>query len=126
MEQKTIIKKTSSTHRNTGQRVICRYDADGYFYPGTLQKGQDGRSIILFDMDIEQEAIGHILLPLNNLQNQTNLFLNDRVLVRQMREMEEYWSPGLVLSLPSPFTLPANLYMIQVHDPLPKQVGIEQ
>jgi len=77
-------------------------------------------------MDIEQEAIGHILLPINSLQNETNLFLNDCVLVRQMREMEEYWAPGLVLSLPSPFTLPANLYMIQVYDPLPKQVGIEQ
>ncbi len=76
-------------------------------------------------MDIEQEAFGHIFLPINDSQNQTNLFLNDCVLVRQMRETEEYWAPGLVMSLPSPFTLPSNLYMIQVYDPVPKQVGIE-
>ena len=126
VEQKPVVKRNPSININTGQRIICRYDADGYFYSGTLQKNHDGRSIVLFDMDIEQEAIGHILLPANNSSTLTNLCQNDCVLVRQMRETEEYWAPGLVLCLPSPFALPPNLYMMQVHDPVPKQVGIEE
>ncbi len=120
-EQNPIIKQKSFTNRHLGQRVVCRYDGDGYFYPGTVQKTRDGRSIVLFDMDIEQGTIGHVLLPIN-LNNQLNLFLQDCVLVRQLRETEEYWAPGLVLALPSPFALPPNLYRIQIYDPLAKKV----
>jgi len=76
-------------------------------------------------MDIEQEIIGHAILPLN-LNNQLNLFLQDCVLIRQLRETEEYWAPGLVLALPSPFALPPNLYKIQIYDPFPKYVRIEE
>jgi len=72
-------------------------------------------------MDIEQEIIGHIILPFH-FNNQLNLFLQDCVLVRQLRETEEYWTPGLVLSLPSAFALPPNLYKIKIYDPLPRQV----
>jgi hypothetical protein len=126
LQPKPIIKGHSPTIRKIGQRVICRYDGDGYFYFGTIQKNQYGRLIVLFDMDIEQEIIGHVLLPINS-NNQLNLFLQDCVLARQLREeTEEYWAPGLVLCLPSPFALPPNLYKIQIFDPLPKQVRIEK
>jgi hypothetical protein len=80
--------------------------------------------IVLFDMEIEQRTIGHVILPMN-LNNQLNLFLQDCVLVRQLREMEEYWAPGVVLCLPSPFALPPNLYKIQVYDPFSRQVGLD-
>ena len=73
-------------------------------------------------MDIEQEAIGHTLLPINNSNMQTNLFLNDCVFARQMRDTEEYWAPGLVVCLPLPFALPTDLYTIQIYNPVPKQV----
>jgi hypothetical protein len=75
-------------------------------------------------MEIEQDLAGHTLLSLNSANNQLNLFLNDCVLVRQMRETEEYWVPGLVLCLPSPFILPANLYTVHTYDPLARKVGI--
>ncbi len=120
-----IPKKKPSTSRKIGQQVLCRYDGDGYFYTGTIQKNDDDRLIILFDMDIEQEIIGHAILPLNS-NNQLNLFLQDCVLIRQLRETEEYWAPGLVLALPSPFALPPNLYKIQIYDPIPKYVRIEE
>jgi hypothetical protein len=76
-------------------------------------------------MDIEQETIGHVLIPANS-NNQLNLFVEDCVLIRQLRETEEYWAPGLVLALPSPFALPPNLYRIRIYDPLPKKVRIEE
>jgi hypothetical protein len=76
-------------------------------------------------MDIEQEAIGHVILTTNNANNQINLFVNDCVLARQMRDNEEYWSPGLVGCLPLPFATSANVYMIQIYNPAPKQVEIE-
>ncbi|CAF4637302.1 unnamed protein product, partial [Rotaria sp. Silwood2] len=116
----------SSMNRSIGQRVMCRYDGDGYFYTGTIQKNQDGRTIVLFDMDIEQETSGHTLLPINNSNSQLSLFVHDYVLVRQIKETEEYWAPGLVLCLPSLYVLPSNLYMIQIYDPSSKQVGIQR
>ncbi len=72
-------------------------------------------------MDIEQQILGHVLLSIN-FNNQLSLFLQDCVLVRQLRETEEYWTPGLVLSLPSSFSLSENLYKIQIYDPFLKQV----
>jgi hypothetical protein len=116
-------RKSSSIHRRLGQRVLCRYDGDGYYYPGSIQKNQKNQWIVLFDMEIEQKITGHVILPINS-NNQLNLFLQDCVLVRQLRETEEYWAPGLVLCLPSPFALPGNLYKIQIYDPLSKQVGL--
>ncbi|CAF2488414.1 unnamed protein product [Rotaria sp. Silwood2] len=126
VEQKQIVKRKSSMNRSIGQRVMCRYDGDGYFYTGTIQKNQDGRTIVLFDMDIEQETSGHTLLPINNSNSQLSLFVHDYVLVRQIKETEEYWAPGLVLCLPSLYVLPSNLYMIQIYDPSSKQVGIQR
>ncbi|CAF0922263.1 unnamed protein product [Rotaria sordida] len=126
LEQKQIIKRKSSMNQSIGKRVICRYDGDGYFYTGTIQKNQDGRIVVLFDMDIEQEASGHTLLPLNNSNSQLILFLLDYVLVRQIKEMEEYWVPGVVSCLPSSYVLPSNLYMIQIYDPNPKQIYVHR
>jgi hypothetical protein len=77
-------------------------------------------------MEIEQESIGHTLLPINSSNSQLSLFLNDCVLARQMKETEEYWVPGLVLCVPSPFNVPANLYTIQIFDPTARKVGIER
>jgi hypothetical protein len=90
---------------------------------GTLNKLSDGYLMVLFDMEVEQEALGHVLLPTSNLASQSSLFLNDCVLVRQMRHNEEFWAPGLVTGLPTTFTLPANVYMIQVYDPTPREVS---
>ena len=81
--------------------------------------------MVLFDMDIQQEAIGHILWPKNHSNNYSTLFLNDCVLVHQMRGDEEYWTPGLVMGLPGAFALPSNTYMIQAHDPMSKHVRIK-
>ncbi|CAF1389296.1 unnamed protein product [Adineta ricciae] len=122
VEQHPVVKVKPANHRHIGQRVLCRYDPDGYFYSGTLRSGLDGRLMVLFDMDIEQEAIGHILWPTNHSNNYSTLFLNDCVLVRQMRGDEEYWTPGLVMGLPGVFALPSNTYMIQAHDPMSKHI----
>jgi hypothetical protein len=32
------IKKKPSIERSFGQRVICRFDDDGFFYPGIISK----------------------------------------------------------------------------------------
>ncbi|CAF3336880.1 unnamed protein product [Rotaria sp. Silwood1] len=125
-EKKQIVKRKSTINRSIGQRVLCRYDGDGYFYMGTIQKNQDDRTVVLFDMDIEQEASGHTLLPVNISNSQLSLFQHDYVLVRQSKETEEYWAPGLVLCLPSPYGLPSNLYMIQIYDPTPKQIYVHR
>ena len=107
-----------------GQRIICRYDGDGYFYPGTIRTNQDGQTIVIFDMDIEQEAIGHTLLSMNNSNSLLSLHIHDCVLVRQMRETEEYWVPGLVLCRLPPCCSPDHLYKIEVYDRFPRQVGL--
>ncbi len=89
-----------------------------------VQKNPDGRSIVRFDMGIEQEAIGHIILPTNGAIAQPNLFVNDCVLVRQMNEHKEFWAPGIVSVLPSPASRPPPLYMVQIYTPSPHQVEI--
>jgi hypothetical protein len=68
-------------------------------------------------MGIEQEAIGHILLPTNGAIAQPNLFVNDYVLARQMTANEEFWAPGIVAVLPSPTAQPPPLYMVQIYTP---------
>ena len=68
-------------------------------------------------MGIEQEAIGHILLPTNGAIAQPNLFVNDYVLVRQMTANEEFWAPGFVAVLPSPAAQSPLLYMTQIYTP---------
>ena len=130
-------KRKPSATRSFGQRVVCRFDDDGFFYPGnysleysksicleigTTQKDHDGRSIVHFDMGIEQEAIGHILLPTNGAIAQPNLFVKDCVLVRQMNVHREFWAPGIVVVLPSPVARPPPLYMVQIYTPSPHQV----
>lgn len=121
---RTVAKRSSSSvPRKFGQRVLCRYDGDGYYYSGTVQRSATNKSIVLFDMDIEQETFGHVLIPMN-LNNLSNLFLQDCVLVQQSRATGEYWAPGLVLCLPAPFVLPGNLYKIQVFDPFARQVSL--
>lgn len=34
IEEKPKLKRKPSADRNFGQRVICRFDDDGFFYPG--------------------------------------------------------------------------------------------
>ncbi|CAF3923286.1 unnamed protein product [Rotaria sp. Silwood2] len=116
-EQKPKIKRKPSADRNFHQRVICRFDADGFFHPGTIQKSLDGQTMVHFDMGIEQEAIGHILLPTNGAIAQPHLFVNDYVLVRRKNENEEFWAPGTVMVLPSPVAQPPPLYMVQIYTP---------
>ncbi|CAF3863314.1 unnamed protein product, partial [Adineta steineri] len=124
--QTTIIKRKKSINININQRVLARYGPDGYFYIGTLQRSENGQLIVFFDMDVEGEAVIYIRLPTSLSSNQSNLFLNDCVLVRQMRETEEYWAPGLVIGLPVSFTLPSPLYMVQVYDPFSKQIYVHR
>ena len=81
------------------------------------------QTIVLFDMDIEQEASGRALVPLNS-NNFSNLFLQDCVLVRRLRDTEEYWAPGLILCLPAHCVLPGNLYKVQVYNPYANEVGM--
>ncbi|CAF1439450.1 unnamed protein product [Rotaria magnacalcarata] len=125
-EQKKIVKRKQFATRTIGQRIICRYDGDGYFYTGTIQINQDGQTIVLFDTEIEQEATGHTLLPINTSNTQLNLFVHDYVLVRKQRQNEEYWVPGLVLDLPAHCTLPSDIYLIEVHDLNTKQVHVHR
>lgn len=72
-------------------------------------------------MNIEQEIAGRPILPLN-LNNQSNLFIQDYVLIQLLKGGEEYWVPGKVVRVPSPFASPSNLYTIQIHDPCPREV----
>ncbi|CAF1582905.1 unnamed protein product [Rotaria magnacalcarata] len=116
VEQKPKIKPKSAQH-NFHQRVICRFDADGFFHPGTIQKNPDGRAMIRFDIGIEQEAVGHIMLPTNGAIAQPHLYVNDCVLVRRINGTQEYWAPGVVAVLPSPTAQPPPLYMVQVYAP---------
>ena len=73
-------------------------------------------------MGIEQEAIGHILLPTNGAIAQPNLFVNDYVFARQMNGNEEFWAPGIVIVLPSSGARPPPLYMVQIYTPSPHRV----
>lgn len=75
-------------------------------------------------MGIEQDAIGHILLPTNGAIAQPNLFVNDRVLVRQMNGQREFWAPGIVIILPSAGARPPPLYTVQIYTPSPHQVRL--
>jgi len=132
-------KRKPSVDRNFGQRVICRFDDDGFFYAGkssklktfssqiyfsigTIQKNHDGRTIVLFDIGIKQEVIGHIILPINGAIAQPNLFVKDYVLVRQMNVHREFWAPGIVIILPSPAARQPSLYTVQIYTPSPHQV----
>ncbi|CAF4545963.1 unnamed protein product [Rotaria sp. Silwood1] len=124
-EQKPKLKRKPSSERNFHQRVICRFDADGFFHPGrTIQKGEDGETMVHFDMGIEQVAIGHILLPTNGAIAQPNLFVDDCVLVRQKNRNEEFWVPGIVMVLPSPVAQPPPLYMVQIYTPTACRVNV--
>lgn len=124
-EKQTVIRKITF-HFNPGERVLCRYDADGYFYPGTFHKNESDQAIVLFDMDIEQMCTEHTLISLKNAYSLLKLCLLDCVLVRQQTEMEEFWIPGLILATPSPFGLPSNLYLVQIHDPFSRKVRLEK
>ncbi|UJR25800.1 hypothetical protein I4U23_007150 [Adineta vaga] len=119
-------KKSSSKSSFAGQRVLVRYIPDGYYYTGTLYLGSDGRLMVLFDMEIHQEVISYIVLSTNKSSNYSALFLNDPVLVRQMRGSEEYWTPGLVMGLPGAFTLPSDVYMIQIDYPNPQRIYVHR
>lgn len=80
--------------------------------------------IIRFDMGIEQDATGHILLPMNGAIAQPSLFINDRVLVRQMNGQREYWAPGIVIILPSSGARPPLLYTVKIYTPSSHQVRL--
>ena len=38
VEEKPKLKRKPSTDQSFGQRVICRFDPDGFFYPGMTYK----------------------------------------------------------------------------------------
>jgi hypothetical protein len=73
-------------------------------------------------MGIEQELVGHIILPTSGAIAQPNLFVNDHVLVRQMNGNVEFWAPGIVIVLPSSGARPPPLYTVQIYNPHPHQV----
>ena len=87
-----------------------------------MQVDADGRSIVFFDMDVEQDASGRVLLPIDHSNSQLNLVLLDSVLVRQSRGTEEAWVPGVVNWLPAPLALPPRLYLVEIYDPKPRSV----
>lgn len=110
-----------------GQRVLCRYDVDGYFYPGTIERDPNERSVVFFDNEIEQPMKGQILIPYDQGGNQLRLYLFDCVLVRLTNEIEEYWVPGLIRCPPaSPFALPPQIYLVEIHDPASRHVRENQ
>jgi hypothetical protein len=73
-------------------------------------------------MGIEQEAVGHILLPTNGAIAQPNLFINDYVFARQTNGNQEFWAPGIVIVLPSSGARPPPLYTVQIYTPSVHQV----
>ena len=75
-------------------------------------------------MGIEQEAIGHILLPTNGAIAQPSLFVNDHVLARQINGQREYWAPGIVIFLPSPGARPPPQYTVRIYTPSSHQVRL--
>lgn len=87
------------------------------FSLGAVQKSVDGRTIIRFDMSIEQEVIGHVLLPIGGAIAQPTLYINDAVLVRQSSGHDEYWAPGLIALLPLPGAPPPPLYTVEIFTP---------
>lgn len=121
-EEKPKKERKPSADRSFNQRVIIRFDDDGFFYPGTTKKGRNGRIIVYLDMGIEQEAIGHILLPINGAIAQPNLSVKDCVLVRQINGHREFWAPGIIIMLPSPGARPPSLYTVEIFTPSPHRV----
>ncbi|UJR23110.1 hypothetical protein I4U23_026131 [Adineta vaga] len=116
-----------SVYPSIGQRVIYIFD-DGFYYPGIIQKGPDSRTIIvLFDMGIQKIVIGHKPIPINGAIAQPNLFVEDRVLVRQRNNNnDEIWVPGIVLVLPSPSAQPPALYTVEIYTPHERQVNVQR
>ena len=115
--------KSAVVRRKFGQRVLCRYDADGYFYPGTIERDSKDRSIVFFDNEIEQTLNGHTVIPYDQGSNQLRLHLHDCVLARLTNEHEEFWIPGLVRCPPtSACVLPAKVHLVEIYNPRPEQV----
>ena len=122
-------RRKPSIDRNYGQRVICRCDDDGFFRPGVIQKGVEGRTNVHFDMNIDQEVVGHVLLPIGGAIAQPTLYANAPVLVRQSSGHDEYWVPGLIAVLPLPGAPPPPLYTVQIYTPtenLVKSLGLRR
>lgn len=127
---------------NFGQRVISRYDKDGFFRPGkfalgkywipslkerivgVVQKNADGRPVVRFVIGIEQEILDHNPLPINGAIAQPTIVINDYVLVRRSPEGDEFWAPGQVKVLPSPAVPPPSMYTAVIYTPFPQQVRV--
>ena len=113
--------------RKFAPRVFYRYDADGYFYPGTVERDANNQSIVFFDNEIEQPLSGHAVIPYEQTNNQLRLYLHDCVLARLTNEQEEFWVPGLIRCPPtSPYALPPQVYLVEIHNPTPQQVEGER
>lgn len=89
---------------------------------GTTRKSRHGRILVRFDTGSEQEAVGHILLPINGAIAQPNLFVNDCVLARQRNGDREFWAPAIIIMLPSTTARPPPSYTIQIYTPSPHRV----
>ncbi|CAF1294902.1 unnamed protein product [Adineta ricciae] len=117
--------RASAAGPTTGQRVISPYDGDGFFYPGVTAKSPAGQVIVRFEIGIEQDAVGHVLLPINGAIAQPNLFVNDPVLVQHENHRNQtIWVPGLVLALPAPGAPPPVLYTVAIYKPIAEKVHV--
>ena len=88
-------------------------------------KSPAGQIIVRFEIGVEQDVIGQILLPINGAIAQPNLFVNDPVLVQHMnRKNQIIWVPGLVLALPAPGAPPPALYTAVIYKPFAEKVEL--
>ena len=81
-----------------------------------------GEMIALLDDGTEQEIAGSPVLKQEPINRQLTLFIEDFVLCRLVTKKTELWVPGIVRNVPSPFSLPKNMYLIEVYQPGPKHV----
>jgi hypothetical protein len=107
-----------------GQQVLCCYESDGYFYPGVIKLNAGNQSIVLSNMNIEQDLSRQLCIPIDSSSSMSILFATDHVLVRQTRNQHEYWAPGIIRCLPTPISLPKGLYRVEIYDPTGRSVRL--
>lgn len=100
-----------------GRRIVCRRDSNGYFYGGTIQQDREGAVVIVFDDGTIQDLTDRQFVHEDVDSFLLSVFIEDSVLCRVVTRFDEYWLPGIIRSVPTKFSLPKNLYAVQVFDP---------
>ncbi|CAF1024066.1 unnamed protein product, partial [Didymodactylos carnosus] len=117
VKSKTVIRRQTYPFMSPGQRVIVRYDVDGFFYPGTILRTKEDQATVLLDRGPQQQAEKQLIFPTNGAVNQLSLYINDCVLARFDKANFERWVPAVVHITPPPCLSVPQLYTVHLYIP---------